>query len=138
MLGTLCQPWNLTIFKALIWLIPGKNFTRYLILTTFCLLYADIPSFLGWKLHSAGEEVWEIFDSLPETETGEDFVTAVNALKTYFQPKQNKCLEHHIFCCCAQQEAESIGSYVSRLRTLARTCKFHSVDEELIAQTIEK
>ena len=99
-LGTLCQPWNLTIFKALIWLIPGKNFPRYLILTPFCLLYTDIPSFLGWKLHSAGEEVWEIFDSLPETETGEDFVTAVNALKTYFQPKQNKCFEHHILLLC--------------------------------------
>ena len=52
--------------------------------------------------------------------------------------KQNKQFERHIFRCCAQQEAESIDSYVTCLRTLVRTCKFHSVDEELITQINEK
>ena len=77
-------------------------------------------------LHYAGEKVREIFDSLPETETGEDFVAAVNALNIYFQLKQNKYERHHIFHCCSQEEAESIDSYVTHLRTLARTCEFHS------------
>ena len=34
---------------------------------------------LALLLHYAGEKVREIFDSLPETETGENFVAAVNA-----------------------------------------------------------
>ena len=67
--------------------------------------------------------------------TGQDFAGAGNAFKTYFQPSQ-KYFEHQIFSCCAKQEAESIDSYITRLRTLARTCQFDSVDEELIHKSL--
>ena len=43
-----------------------------------------------------------------------------------------------MFRLCYQKEGESIDSYLTRLRSLAKTCEFHDVNEELVDQVIEK
>lgn len=87
-------------------------------------------------LHCAGESVQEIFDALPNT--GGTYEEALNALDTYFKPRQNKHFERHKFRSCAQQGGETIDLYVTRLRTLAKICQFHDTQEEIVDQVIEK
>ena len=38
----------------------------------------------------------------------------------------------------AQKESEPISQYVTRLRTLGKTCEFHDIDDEIVDQIIEK
>ncbi|XP_057310511.1 uncharacterized protein K02A2.6-like [Hydractinia symbiolongicarpus] len=92
-------------------------------------------------LHCAGEDLRELFDTLPEPEAADgqnDYVKACTALDTYFLPKKNKRYERHVFRTCAQKESESISQYVTRLRTLAKTCEFRDIDDEIVDQVIEK
>ena len=69
-------------------------------------------------LHCAGDEVQEIFENAPDQ--GTTYEEAKTALKNYFQPKQNKHFERHVFRLCYQKEGESIDSYLTRLRSLTR------------------
>ncbi|XP_057312279.1 uncharacterized protein K02A2.6-like [Hydractinia symbiolongicarpus] len=87
-------------------------------------------------LHCAGDDVQEVFDTLPNV--GTTYADAAAVLKIFFEPKQNKHFERHVFRCCKQNEGENIDAYVTRLRILAKTCVFHNTDEELVDQIIEK
>ena len=88
-------------------------------------------------LYLAGAEVQEIFETLPET--GDDYKTALEKLTEYFNPCKNIALERHVFRQSAQSTGEMMDSYVTRLRTLAKTCQFDaSLDEMIRDQIIEK
>ncbi|XP_057312326.1 uncharacterized protein K02A2.6-like [Hydractinia symbiolongicarpus] len=87
-------------------------------------------------LHCAGDDVQEVFETLPNV--GTTYADAAAALKIFFEPKQNKHFERHVFRCCKQNDGENIDAYVTRLRILAKTCVFHNTDEELVDQIIEK
>ena len=86
-------------------------------------------------LYYAGEEVSEIFDTLPDT--GEDFETAKTKLNAYFDPKKNVEFEIYTFRQAKQSLGETMNSYHSRLRQLAATCEFHDVDKEVKSQIIQ-
>ena len=78
-------------------------------------------------LHYAGESVNEIFETLPDTDAGEDedpFEKAVTALTNYFTPKKNR-------------EYESISAFHTRLRRLAMTCEFANTDREIKTQIVQ-
>ena len=88
-------------------------------------------------LHLAGAEVQEIFETLPET--GDDYKTALEKLTEYFNPCKNIAFERHVFRQAAQSAGDTMDSYVTRLRTLAKTCQFDaSLDEMIRDQIIEK
>ena len=88
-------------------------------------------------LHLAGPDVQEIFETLPDT--GEDYKTALEKLNEHFNPSKNIPFERHVFRQATQGPEESIDAFVTRLRTLARTCQFDtSLDRMIRDQVIEK
>ena len=88
-------------------------------------------------LHLAGPDVQEIFETLPDT--GEDYKTALEKLNEHFNPSKNIPFERHVFRQATQGPEESIDAFVTRLRTLARTCQFDtSLDGMIRDQVIEK
>ena len=89
-------------------------------------------------LHLAGEDVQTIFETF--SDTGEDFSTAVHNLTEYFRPQQNVSFERHTFRLAAQEPSETITTYVTRLRQLAKTCEFdkYSPDEAIKDQVIDR
>ncbi|XP_028414242.1 uncharacterized protein K02A2.6-like [Dendronephthya gigantea] len=88
-------------------------------------------------LHLAGADVQEIFETLPDT--GEDYKTALEKLNQHFNPCKNIAFERHVFRQATQRPDESIDAFVTRLRTLARTCQFsENLDEMLRDQVIER
>jgi len=82
-------------------------------------------------LYSAGEEVSDIFETLPDQGEEKDYAKAVTALNAYFQPKVNKTYEIYMFRNASQNSGESLDSYCTRLRRLAQTCEFTNEDEEI-------
>ena len=86
-------------------------------------------------LYYAGEEVSEIFDTLPET--GNDLETAKTKLNAYFDPKKNVEFEVFTFHQAKQNSGETMNSYHSRLRQLTGTCEFAEVDKEINSQIIQ-
>ncbi|CAB3992802.1 Retrovirus-related Pol poly from transposon, partial [Paramuricea clavata] len=88
-------------------------------------------------LHLAGPDVQEVFETLPNT--GDDYKTALEKLNEYFQPKRNIPFERHVFRQASQQPDESMDVFVTRLRTLSKTCVFgEQTDEAIRDQAIDK
>ena len=70
-------------------------------------------------LHYAGESVNEIFETLPNTNAGEDenlFEKGVAALTNYFTPKKNREYEVYVFHKAKQESDEKILAFHTRLR----------------------
>ena len=82
-------------------------------------------------LHFAGPEVDEIFDTLPDNGDNNDYDTAVKRLNAYFSPKTNIAYEVYNFRQTKQKEGESLDSYHTRLRQLAKICKFSDIDKDI-------
>lgn len=82
-------------------------------------------------LHYAGTDVDEIFDTLPNTGEDGDYDTAVAKLNEYFSPQVNTTYEVYNFRQTKQKEGESLDSFHTRLRQLAKTCEFSDVDKEI-------
>ena len=94
-----------------------------------CRAISDKKRQRALLLYYAGEEVSEIFDTLPDT--GDDFETAKTKLHVYFGPKKNVEFEIFTFRQAKQNPGETMNSYHSRLRQLATTCEFTDVDKEV-------
>ena len=91
-------------------------------------------------LHYAGEATNEIFDTLPNSTAGEGeypFDKAVQALTSYFTPRQNREYEIYVFRQAKQENDESISAFHTRLRQLVITCEFNDVDREIKTQIVE-
>ena len=82
-------------------------------------------------LHYAGPDVDDIFDTLPDTGENDDYDTAVEKLNEYFNPQVNTTYEVYSFRMAKQKEGESLDSYHTRLRQLAKTCQFADQDKEI-------
>ncbi|XP_064483048.1 uncharacterized protein LOC135395890 [Ornithodoros turicata] len=80
-------------------------------------------------LHYAGEEVYDIFQTLPDTQS--DYDTAVARLKAHSAPKKNTVYEKHVFPQAKQDTGETLDQFQVRLRRLAATCEFANIDKEL-------
>ena len=85
-------------------------------------------------LYHAGEEVWEIFETL--VDTGDDFATAKEKLTEYFDPKKNVEYEIYTFRQARQNTGESINAFRSRFCQLSATCEFGDVDKKIKSQII--
>ena len=82
-------------------------------------------------LYSAGEEVSDVFETLPDRGEDKEYDKAVAALNAYFQPKVNKTYEIYKFRNATQNSGETLDTFCTRLRRLAQTCEFDKEDEEI-------
>lgn len=88
-------------------------------------------------MHAAGTDVQDIFDTLENT--GEDFHAAIRALMTYFEPKQNVAYQRHVFSQITQETGETIDNFVTRIKTVAKTCDYGTLFNDMIRdQVIDK
>ena len=88
-------------------------------------------------LHSAGEEVYDVYDSLqiPAESTYDQFKTL---LSEYFAPKRNMQYERYVFRNESQSASQTIDSYYTKLKGLAKHCEFADIDGEIFSQIIQR
>jgi len=87
-------------------------------------------------LYYGGEDLSDIFETLPDHGDDDDYEKAVEALNMYFKPKKNVEYEVFQFRQASQNSSESLDSFYTRLRQLAATCDFHNMDREIKGQII--
>ena len=77
-------------------------------------------------LHSAGPEAHEIHRTLTysEEEDSKDYNTVLSKLRSYCEPRKNIVFERHQFWIKDQLENETIGQWVTGLRTRETKCDF--------------
>lgn len=88
-------------------------------------------------LHYTGEEVYNIFDTLQDTGTSNDYTIAKQTLEDHFNPQKNVEFEIYKFRQARQNSEETMDGYCSRLRQLAEYCKFQDNDREIKSQIIQ-
>ncbi|GAA6090226.1 uncharacterized protein K02A2.6-like [Tachysurus ichikawai] len=87
-------------------------------------------------LHYAGEQVQDIFDTIPENGDSDDYDKAAQVLTEYFSPSRNTEYEVYVFRQAKQKPGETIDAFHTRLRQLATTCEFTNIDREIKSQII--
>ena len=88
-------------------------------------------------LYQAGQATQDIFDTLTETGDEDDYYSAVASLDTYFPPKKHVDYEIVKLRAAKQQADETIDQFTTRLRKLAATCDFTSIDKEVKSAIIQ-
>lgn len=117
----------------------GPRWMKWLSRFERLLIALDIDNPLRKRallLHYAGTDVDEIFDTLAETGEQDNYDAAVQALNAYFSPKVNTAYELYNFRQAKQADNETLDSYHTRLRHLAKTCDFTDVDKEIASQIV--
>ena len=87
-------------------------------------------------LYQAGPRIREIFAQLPNTGGEDAFDLAKQKLTEYFEPQKNKRYEVYRFRETKQGEAETLDSFHTRLRNMAKTCEFADEAFEIEEQII--
>jgi len=87
-------------------------------------------------LHSAGEAVQEIFETLADTGEAKDYEKAVKALNDYFIPKVNSTHQNHLFRSMEQQDGETVAQFVARLRQVVKDCDYGDQAENQIRDQV--
>jgi len=97
-------------------------------------------------LHIAGIEVQELYETLSDPgpsvefaeDTATDFEKTVRTFNAYFVTKLNEPYERHVFRSMAQQDGETVGQFIARLRKQAQNCNFTTPDIDIRDQVIGK
>ena len=71
-------------------------------------------------LHSAGEDVQEIFETSADTGAAAAYAKAEKALNNYFIPKVNSTYQNHVFRSMEQQDGETVAQFVTRLKQIVK------------------
>lgn len=92
-------------------------------------------------LHYAGEDVYDLFQTLP-TPTPTDppltpYLQTLTILNNYFKPKTNKDFEIYNFRQAKQETNETINQYYARLLKLSKNCEFQDTDLEIKTQIVQ-
>ena len=83
-------------------------------------------------LHSAGEDVQEIFEALADTGGIKDYAKAEKALNDYFIPKVNSTYQNHVFRSMEQHDGETVAQFLTRLRQVVKDCDYGEQAENQI------
>lgn len=86
-------------------------------------------------LHLAGERVHDIYDTLADD--SDDYEDTKTKLHGYFSPKKNTHYLVYKFRQAIQLPGESLDTFHTRLRMLAKDCEFADADREIVAQIIQ-
>ncbi|XP_071485625.1 uncharacterized protein [Diadema antillarum] len=87
-------------------------------------------------LHYRGELLQNVFDTLPDTGTENDYEKARDALKAHFVPQKNIVYETILFRRLTQQPDENVAQFCTQLRKEIEKCQFADVERELLTQII--
>ena len=87
-------------------------------------------------LHSAGEDIQEIFETLPDTGGIKDYGKAEKALNDYFIPKVNLTYQNHVFRSMEQHDGETVAQFVTRLRQVVKDCDYGEQAENQIRDQV--
>ena len=87
-------------------------------------------------LHSAGEDVQEIFETLADTGGIKDYAKAEKALNDYFIPKVNSTYQNHVFRSMEQHDGETVAQFVTRLRRVVKDCDYGEQAENQIRDQV--
>ena len=112
------------------WKIWIKRFQMYLKAANI----TDASQKRALLLYSAGAEVQEIFETIPENGEDNDFDTAVTKLTAYFAPSHNIGFEIFQFRQSRQHSGETLEEFHTRFRKLSQTCEFDKPDDEIKRQ----
>ena len=95
----------------------------------------------AWKLlmllHYTGEEINDIFETLPDTGEENNYQAAIDALNAHFAPAANSEFSIYCFCQAKQQPNETLDTFHTRLQQLAMPCSFTDNDKEVKSQIIQ-
>ena len=90
-------------------------------------------------LHSAGEDVQEIFETLADTCAAADYAKAEKALNDYFIPKVNSTYQNHVFRSMEQQDGETVAQFVTRLKQVVKDCDYgDQSDNQIRDQVVQR
>ncbi len=81
-----------------------------------------------------GTEMQEVYDSLhfTETEDKNDITVVLKKFETYCVGETNEIYERYCFNQRVQEPNEPIDSYLSALRSMAKTCNYGNLEDNLI------
>lgn len=88
-------------------------------------------------LHYAGEEINDIFETLPDTGEENNYQAAIDALNAHFAPTANSEFSIYCFRQAKQQPNETLDTFHTRLQQLAMPCSFTDNDKEVKTQIIQ-
>lgn len=87
-------------------------------------------------LYCGGQRLREIFSSLDNTGSADDYDGAITALDTHFNVTVNSTFQRHMFRKLVQDEGETLGHFAGRLRTASTGCEYANVDNEIRDQIV--
>lgn len=88
-------------------------------------------------LYTMGEKAKEILDQImPGTNNSATLKMVTDKFTEYFSPKKNTVFERYKFNSRRQQVGESVDSFVTALYSLAESCEYGTLKEELIRDRI--
>ena len=87
-------------------------------------------------LHLAGPEVQDVFETWNDTGGADAFDNAIEKLTAYFAQKRNVPFLRHQFHQASQESSETVDSFVSRLRTLAKHCQYGELTDDMIRDQV--
>lgn len=88
-------------------------------------------------LSIVGKECYKVFKNLPVPESErKDPETILKRLTDEFESKRNIIYERFIFNSCTQLPDERFDRYLSRLRELISTCKYKTLEAEMLRDRI--
>ena len=65
-----------------------------------------------------------------------DINSTIKKLSDYFEPKLNTTYERYVFNSCDQEIGEHFDAYLNKLRKLIKTCRYSTLEDELLRDRI--
>lgn len=88
-------------------------------------------------LYIIGRDGRDVFNTMTIPDTDKDKIEVLfQKFKEYCQPSENTIVWRNHFNTKTQARGESLGQFVTELRTLAKKCKFGQLSDELIRDRI--
>ncbi|KAK3083972.1 hypothetical protein FSP39_006106 [Pinctada imbricata] len=118
----------------------GIRWTKYVNQLENLFVAMDISSKKRKKallLHYAGEDVFDIHQTLPDTSAEDGYDQSKTALTNYFQPQVNREFEVFEFRQMKQLQEETVDQFATRLRQKSKHCDFADNDGEIKSQIIQ-
>ena len=80
-----------------------------------------------------GKECFRVFKHLEMADDDRKKIEpTLTALQAHFEPTRNVIYERFKFNTCEQSKGETVAQYITKLRQLASTCEFGSLENDLI------
>lgn len=121
--------------KPELWEIWIKWFMRYISVTN--MTNRSDKEKIDLLCYTMGKKAEEILNQvMPEVTSQTTFDAVKQKFDTYFSPKRNIVFERHKFNSRIQQVDELVDLFITALYTLAETCDYSKLKEELIRDRI--